>query len=675
MTNQLKRGACLLAALLICLCLFPACKKEGDNYRKSGFSYLTLDEKGRVETEVVLGSAEVQAHSGQTAYLYELKPGETADALTGKAPLDEAKVKSTLRFRFPLADGDRTRLYSGFVVGFSDGTLLSSDGYYIQNPQLTATDAAPFAWSQSPKGLVTDEAADAVELGCAHAMVEARFSELLNGSEAFSFGGASYTLSAEARALIDMKVKTATDAGMQVSLTLIPDQLPSMETAVALIDHLCARYAGGEYGKVTALFVDTAPLPDSGTDNGQAFTRTAAELFRVANTALRSRIANGRVYVISRKTLLSDTKIFFSQLQTHLTAGGEVTWGAAVVPTLPSPVWRAAGDDEMSPSELSKLHNFLIQDSLKASWFAVCGLAFSAADPNTQAASYAYAYREAVDADADLIFYASHVGDTAGLRASDGTERPITTLFSSIDSGLDAESLSLCKGTEGLDWDASDVNLTSRTAVSGVSIAESAHFDEEVLFDFTAEDGVRGFSGIGCLQAPAARESGSWQTSVLFCKVAPTYASRGGVCRVLDRADELRDFSSLSWQLLSYVPDAEICTVTLTLEGETDGGERVTYESRVDLKNNMWQTAVFYVEEFTALADPDRPCVIRLSTSSDAMSAQTPSDLWIHSVSGVKSGTDLGAALPIIVIAVSAVAVMTVVFLIYRKTSRETYKR
>ncbi len=675
MTKKIKRGACLMAALLFCLCLFPACKKEADEYRTSGFSYLTIGEKERVEAEVALSAADVRAHTGQTAYLYELRPGETADAVAGKEPLDEIKVKSTMRFRFSLHDGDRTRLYSAFAVGFSDGTVLSSDGYYIENPQLLATDTTAFAWSQSPKGLVIDEAADAVDLGCAHAMVEVRFSELLNGGESFSFGGADYTLSESARAAVDAKVKAASDVGMQVSLSLIPDRLPSMETAVALIDHLCARYAGGEYGTVSALFVQTASLPDPATDNGQTFTRGAAELFRAANTALRSRVANGRVYVISHKSLLSDTKIFFTQLQTRLAAGGEVDWGAAVSPTLPSPAWRVTGKDEMSLSALAELRNFLIEENLKASWFALHGLSFSANDPNEQAASYAYAYREAVDADADLIFYASHVGDAAGLRASDGSARPITAMFSTIDSGLDAESLSLCKSIEDLRWSDSRVDLTSRTVVSGISLAESPHFDEKMLFDFTSEDTISGFEGVGCLQAPVSRESGSWKTSVLFTKVGPTYAARGGVCRVLERTDELQGFSSLSWQLLSYVPEAEACAVTLTLEGETKGGERVLYESRVELKNNMWQTAVFYIEEFTALADPSRPCVLRLSTSSDTMSEETPCDLWIHSVCGVKTGTDLGAALPVIVIAVSAVAAMTVALLIYRKTSRETNKR
>ena len=626
---------------------------------KSGFRELTIDSKERVNAVVALDLRTVQAHTGETARLYELRPGEDIASITAHEPLDKARVSQTLKFRFPLNDNGRTRLYSSFAVVFEDGSLLSTDGYYIQNPQRLAVDTRAFPWASSPKGLCVDDADDAVALGAMHAMYEITLSELMNGNESISFGGNTYSVSADVLTGLDRQIGRADALGMQVSLTLHVDLTPTHDAYAALIDHLIARYTKDGHCALTAVFLRT---PDA---------TEAATLCRLTDLALRSRTENGRVYISPIATTLDETKVFFSTMQAQLLVGGAMNWGAAVTPQYDdsAAIAEKSGIENaaLTLSDLSALSDFLLNTQTgAATWLAVCGLSFSASDTDGQAASYACAYRQSISAHADLIFYKDHVDEPAGLRDANGNARRILSLFASIDTGLSTADRQLCLDRLGEKWDSNTNDLISRQTVSGIANTGLAGLEETPLFDFTTGE-CYDFCGIGASGTPESHHSAFWNAPVLYTWINPRYGEAGGICKCLHDASVLKNASSTSIRLLCQIPDTEVCTVQLTLEGTTAQGERLTYRSDVEIQSGVWQTATFQIGNFIADADLSQTVVLTLTTSADT---DTDEDyvLWVNSIDIRRPEKGLGTYLPVAVIGACLAIGFLAVFLIYRKT-------
>lgn len=654
----MKKIACLLLALLLLIGTLTGCQKNADPMAKSGFRELLIDEKGRVNAVVALDLRTVQAHTGETVALYELLPGEDISVTASREPLDEVKVSSALEFRFPLDEGGRTRLYSSFAVVFEDGAPLTTDVFYIQNPEMLAADTRAFPWASSPKGLCVDDADDAVSLGAMHAMYEISLSDLTAGGDSFTFQGVSYPISNTALTQLDSQLLRADALGMQVSLTLRVDTSATHAAYTALIDHLVSRYTKDGHCALTAIFLQI----DDAT--------TAAALCRTTALALRSRVANGRVYVAPTEATLDDTKVFFSTLQAQLLTGGELQWGAAVTPqfdTVTAATDTPLENGDLIVSVLSDFSAFLQADKSGApTWFAICGISYNAEDEDRQAADFAHAYRQSIMANADLVFYGSHTDDRTGLRAENSEPRRIVSLFASIDTGLSAADRRLCE--ELLDeWEPDTKDLVSRLTVSGVANAGTIGLEETSLFDFTTGE-TYGFVGIGTMDPLKSNHSATWNAPTLFTWVDPLYGERGGICKRLDDATILQNTSAASIRLLCQIPEASTCTAHLTLEGTTKEGERLTYESDVNIKNGVWQTVTFQIGNFIADADLSRSVVMTLTTSSDSETDE-PYTLWVNRIE-VRRPTEQGlrtylpALLTVGCLAVGFLATL----LIYRKT-------
>ncbi|MBQ7347511.1 MAG: hypothetical protein IJW55_06095 [Clostridia bacterium] len=650
--------------LALCAGVLNACKKS-DPLAKSGFDALTVDGKGRIHAEITVDLRTVQAHTGEKAFLYEALPGEPIASLTSREPLDEAKVDASMHFRCPLTDEDgRSRLYSSFYVMFEDGTLLFEDGYYVENPQKLAKNTAVFAWQSSPKALCGANADDAAAMNVAHVMYEVTLSELMNGTETFDFHGNTYTLSTDVLAALDKQIVSATDAGLQVSLTVIPDSVPSTECFAAVADRLAARYAGGENGLVSALFLQTAD------------SAMMPEFCRLATLALRSHVANGRVYVIAPSGTLSETQAFFADLQLSFAASGDIEWGAAVIPQATDDVpWENTDTDAMSVANFSALSDFLYSSSEEGrlSYFAVCGVAFDAADEDKQAVSYAYTYYAAVSANAGLIFYRDHVDEATGLRNEDGESRRIISVISDIDLGLSPADERLCEQIAGEAWGTYENVTASRVQVSGTSNIGTAGLTETILFDFTDGE-CHGFVGAGSLTVPESHHSASWNTPVLYTWINPTYGNAGGVRKVLANGEQLEDATSLSVQLLTQIPDTDACTVHLTLESVTEQGTRLTYENSVEISNGKWQTVTFGISSFVADFDPAQPCVLTL-TAEPLSDVDEDYVLWVRGINARYPERDLGGVLSVLIILACVSVGFLAVFLIYRKTAAKVRPR
>lgn len=672
---MIKRTTRFLAALLclaLLLCLLPACEKKASALAQNGISSLLLNAKTKVVTATVTISEKIlQEHKGETLKLYEVLPGASLAVCVTNPPIATQKIAPTTKFVFNLYDGQHSRLYSSFVVALEDGSFLSEQPKRIENPQVMANETYSFTWAGSPKGLYADDVNDSASLGAMHVMYELSFSALVEGNDTFSFGGRSYHYSKAALAELDGKIKSATDAGLQVSLTLIPDYIPTATHAAACFDLLASHYTGGVCGTVSAFFIGASP---------SLTASKAAQFAALANYALLSRVSNGRVYIVCGETTLSAAKAFFSDVKDSIERNGTFAWGAAVSPALTDEPWQPTETNELGElpltvSALSSLSTYLFSagKSGQASYFAVTKLSFSAQDLNRQAAALAYSYRTAVAAKAGLIFYAAHLADDCGLYTADGFSRPAAEIFHTVDTGLSENNEATIASYAGSAWKNLPAPKTTHVSKKGSATLGSSGYTDDVWFDFSSGSTL-GFDGIGNLTDPECRDSAALGTKVLYTWLNASTDNEAGVRKLLTDASVLDGMMSLTVKLLTQVPDAETCHIRLNLRGTSTRGALLTHVSEITLPNGSWQTATFQISEFVAEADLSEPCILTLTCEPDV---ETDEEyvFWLHSIRARRPGESPAPILPIVLILGGTLLSFLGVLLIHSQMQRRRRAR
>ena len=649
---------CIALCITLCGGMLASCTASPDPTASSAFQALRLDGKGNLTAEVSLDLREVQAHTGQKAYLYELLPGEELSALTDKQPVAEAKVASSVRFQFSLTEGEHTRLYSTFVLGYSDGTLLPSLCRVPENPETIASSTVSFLWSTDPKGLALSDAADAAALGCPHGMVEVHFSSLLSASDlTHSFRGTEYALSGSTVTALDQQIRSATDAGLQVSLRITPDS-GSEAQQTALLDFLTARYAGGEHGSITAIFADFSTL-DAAVDR-------AARFVTLAQRALGSRVENGRVYAMAPQADVEGTKQFFEALGNAIGGVTSMSWGAAVtLAESDSEPWDASDEALITPKTLSTFFTALRAQKHHPTWLALCDLSFdSLGDEALQAVSYAYTYAQASAAGAGLIYCKQN--------ALSDTE---AEFFAEIDTGLNASLSSVCQSVSAEAWTSISKLTPTRKTLSGIGSYGSVSGTRTALFDFTSGD-CFGFSAVGSISAPESHLSKTWNAPVLYTWLNTSH-NETGVQKVLSNGTALKGATALSAQVLAQYASSESCTLTLRLQGMDTQGKLLTYQSQATVAGGRWQTATFQISPFLAEADLSRPCVLTLLTSPIEKNAENSENtengenfvFWVKALWTVVPVADYSMLTPILLTVGGVGVTFLLIFLLYRISS------
>ena len=639
-------------ATLLCLaaliCLFPACKQSANVLAPNGISSLLLNAKTKTVTATVsVSEKSLQEHAGENLRLFEVLPGGTLKGCLSDTPIATQRISASSKITFNLFDGQRSRLYSSFVIAFEDGSFLSEQPKRIQNPQVMANETYRFTWASSIKGLSGTDAEQTGALGAMHVMYELSLADLAKGSDTFAFGGTSYRYSKAALTKLDGQIKAATEAGLQVSLLLIPDYIPSAMQATAFFDLLASHYAGGVCGTVSAFFIGASPALNP---------TQAAQFAALANYALLSRVSNGRVYVVSDADTLSEAKAFFSDVKNSIERNGAFEWGAAVSPVPSDNPWEAPtanefGELPLTVSTLSSLstHLFSAGKSGQASRLAVVSLSCSAEDPDRQAAVLAYSYRAAFAAKVDTVFYAAHTDEAFGLYATDGSPRRAAEVFRTVDSELSEDNERLLSSFAQDAW--KQLKLSAKTTHllkrGGATLGDSG-YDDDVWFSF-ADGDTHSFEGIGSLTDPKCHSSAALGTQVLYTWMDPTAEGDVGLRRLFPRAEVLRDTRSLTLKLLTQVPNADTCRIRLQLRGTATRGSLLTHVSEITLENGVWQTATFQISEFVANADLSEPCILTITCEPDQ-----PTDeeyvLWLHSIRARRPDENKGQLLPLALI-------------------------
>ena len=689
--SVLLRGIALLTAILLTLPLLAACKKEQE--LTEGEPSLTVDEDGVMNFLVKLGAADLQAHAGQTAYLYELTPGEGVSAINEKSAMLQNKVSSKIRFAFPVTTEDgMDRRCNTYLMTFSDGTIFS-EPIPLSNPEVLATNTEPFPNANGIKGMASVSEELARSLHSTHTLISLSASELLTGDAAASRNGVTVALNEALLEQTDKQVADAARAGMQISLELILDPDLSVATGAAIVNLLTDRYKDAESGAVTALILKDGKPAFVGADDEvaddvyRASVEKYAQLMGVAHTAMVSRVQNGRVY-FGADLKTEKMKSYVADVYEALNETASVPFGVALYPRSLTGSLLSEQNGEGAPSDdahgdlllsdLTDAAEFFSDKLGRTSRLCILGLKISAADPELQSALYTYAYRAARNAQADFLIYGTPVDDETGLYDSNGLPRPAAECFALADTSENLLGETLASNRLGAEWE----RLNSVRAAR-VSITEPANrgVSEDLgkrYFDFSEGDPM-GFAAVGTATEPAVVTSESWNGQVMMTAISGgAFGEASGLRCEVTEVKKLRNAHVLSANLLPQSSGAEEAEVTLLLEGTAADGRAISLRSSLTLPCNEWQAVSFHVRGFTSLMDENAPCSVTLTMEPSSENA--PSDahhaLWLHSVNLRQAAPDYSGILLVGIVAAGfGVGFSVVLILSVQKKKRERRDR
>lgn len=683
-TGFFKRGTALLVLVLMLLPLLCACGGKADPLAKTGFESITLTKKGGVVATLILSAADVAAHKGEYAYLYEIHPNEdpTTVALSGKTAIAQARISSEMKFKFDLYSGKRSRLLSGFAAYYADGSPITPTARAIDNPALLAPKTAAPLWNGTPKGVYVSDAEAAVALGTSHAVFSVATSDLGRPSSEhdtlrYTYAGTEYSVSRMELAELDRKILSAYRAGMQVTLELSVrmgelDENPQSEMLrrTALLDFLCARYSGEERGVLSAIVFGTWRFSAD----------EMAQLASIAHRALLSRVAGGRIYVQAEGFTDADALRYFTDFEKALSKISDMPWGAAVEVDCGNPrAWDRAVAG-LAPSVLPALHKDLSALPNSPAFFAAFWRGIDPlASNDVRAVDFAYCYAKAAEARADMIFFA----EQDVLYNADGGACALTEIYRDIDVGLNGSQLRLCREVSGLDAVADAVAgiPVTRTLLYGVGGVGETGWRDKLLFDFSTGE-MHGFTAVGASAAakgsnPASAYSVAYGTDVLHTWLSRDKAQTG-VRKTLADAKAFKRAETLSVAFLAQYGTEGIdnCRLILTLCGVDGSGEAILFEAEAVAPADKWQTAAFNVSAFSAVVDPESPVLMTLSVESEDGSAPAEDfGLWIHSVSVRKQTRDLTLLLVLLVSFAGVAVGFVLFFIIYRRQSKRADRK
>ena len=624
----------MLAALLLLLLLLPtlpACSPEREVYR-TGIDSFTVSSAGIATLTVGLTPDRVEALDGKILSLVEVLPGETVAEVVGRAPLCEAAAEAWTAFRFPLAEGEKNHLYSSFLVRLPDGSYLRDTPLFLTDPtpMATATQKNPTCKvikgvnvSETELSLGDPNADYAASIGCTKGEIRVGLSALIPGS----------AINLAALEDLDRQVEDAYLAGLAVTLTLVPDFELGRKEMTLLLDQLAARYATGSHGGILSNIVFLAP-PAMNADE-------ASELLRLAQLAFHSRNAGVSFYLLSEGRTLEETKTFFSEVTTRISAGGDFLWGAGVVPVLSSvEAWKKDDTDAVGLDDLYDLAQFLTtSNNRKERPLLVGKVTLVHGDEEDMTASLVYAYRMAVQAGADLFFYDELRSGSTGLRTLNGEASALGRVFATIDRS-DVETDRICLRAMGLEaFEALPPAEGKRLDTVGVASPGSSGDGDLVLFDFSTGDD-HGFSPVGEASMPQKHDSSAWSAPVLYTWFNPTEPGVNNGIRRLLSSDELpKNSTTLSLDLLTQLPAGVEGQIRLTLVGTANGSRLLRHTSEMRIRGDSWQTVNFGIADFLSELSDGSPVLLMLEVLPDEP-VDTSYVFWLRQIRAVVPATE-----------------------------------
>ncbi len=730
MRKIFKKTLCIAVFLLCALMLF-SCGEEAV-------------EEGRMTAKLVLSGKEIKitaAFSAEVAesnrdkmlYLFELVPGNDINDIQKLSPIAQANFGSTVSFTVPFSDGGAQRIASGFVVAVFDGARNTYETVndcvaYIANPEELAINRDEYPQTHSIKGVYAENLTDAVTLGVSHAVVDLAIEDylLLSGSASsvsHNFGGESYYFDRDAVELLDKKIKSYSELGINIYLRVYLGSAyseldegyrvlsyPSTEkgrryysinvndpTAAkafgAFVDLITERYTRKDklYGFAPSLILgrgeNSAHLGNSQSELlAGEYVKDYAVAARMAYNILLSNYANGRFYISTDKYFSSSRGAEHMSATNFLTAfsgearrQGDYAWNLSTELSAPvatnDRIWYDTENTAvLTPNNLSDLtsgllsrEEFLFEGDTRCvavSDFELYCHKESEASEFNQAASYAYAYyRAAADGKIEALIY-STVCDTenasTGLR-SKNAPKDIYDIVRTIDTDRELpEGFSTLIGAA---WSTLYEDRELRDKVErGRSSSGTAAIGDREKYKI---DTLFGFDD-GTLMGFSAVSGGyvglvrEENSSRLKAELTATDGMPVGIiCGGIDERSLAGQYLIVPLRISSS--DPTVRTFTLTLSLLQNGDQIRNYTSSLDIAGGEYATAIFNISDFTA-SKLGTDVALLLSVNAEKSADIT---LFIDEILTGKEPDNIVLTVVLIVLGVLAVGALMTVFIIW----------
>lgn len=669
--SRFFRAMCGLLCLLLLLPLLPSCKKESTTQKN--VPVLTAENDGSLTYSVVLDDALLQAHKKQRVDLFELLPGETTDAIAQKSPIAAKSVAREICFELPMTDAQgSSRLHRKYFAFFSDGTPLADAPCSLSNPENLAKSKEPFPHANRAKGLYAANEELSAYLHSAHTLVELSLSDLLSEANGNALSGSALeALPSILKA--DEQLRAASRAGMQITLTLTDSASASLDTVSLLIEILLTRYSADNVGTVSAVILREDPTTDTVSE-----PQRAAELLRFLHLSLRSRFANGQVYLASSGS--AEAISAHVQAVNRATAS-DFSFGVALspLPVTASMIKNGEKPERLSLADLQKTSDFLFRELGIAAPLALIDLEISAEDEDLQAALLTYTYRLALQCKFDLVFYRAQTDAKFGLFDENEAPRLAATAYRLADTAENAEGERLAQKLLPSDWEALERPRAERVAVVGVSnLGTTGDFGDR-LFDFSSDKHPT-FTTAGLGSDPVTVRSELWNTQVLTASLSSNGTPNGSGYRFLSKDSSfLQELHVISANLLPQTATEGSAVVTLCIDATATDGKAISYTSSISLNCNAWQTVSFHVRSFTSLMDSSKPCTVTLLMKPETNGESQDFALWLHSVNArraeASSPAILITVLSIAAFGISAGTVIAIASILFGKRRKKIAKK
>ncbi len=381
-----------LLAIVMTLGMFPT-TVAADGGDVSEITSVTLNKKKTELTiEISLAKDYVKENKSASIYVFEILPYQTEDGISSLTPVKSVKVSENITVKIPFVNGNATRLYSKFVVAekIADGSYRTvTNARYVDNVTVLAENTEVFPTRSSKKGLQFESFSDAQQLGVAHTVIDVPINEYMvspdsEDGDSFIYDGITFYVRKSKMALLDHRVKTYTDAGINVYFNIIltaPYDLPhavigelygdltspeasqyaintksesGMKIYQAFVDYLAAHYTRADraYGFVPAMILgfevnSTWTWNDLSVTELDAQVDAYAAAFRVLYTAMTSHYSGGRVYISLGNNFNAGvsgpdgdvhpdygypTKDYLDLFAAKIKGCGDIPWGLAINP-------------------------------------------------------------------------------------------------------------------------------------------------------------------------------------------------------------------------------------------------------------------------------------------------------------------------------------------------------
>lgn len=272
-----------------------------------GTAQARIDENGQIAIAGTVKPAFVETHPNERLYLFELAMYEDPKSdLAGKTPLAEADLAEAFRFETPMNDGERSRLYSKFVVasGTGDGeyTLMAAPQYVV-NPEVLAENQEPYPQAKSIKGLQVQMTGDAQELGISHAAINVPYNELTyktnknpNNTIPYTVEGKTYYFNKNRIEDLDRQIKSLSDNGIIVSLILIMYDTKNSDSANEYLIHPDSEPGGTVYALNTANALGVEYVKATTKFLADRYSMASEQYGRAVNYIVGNEIGQNRIW-------------------------------------------------------------------------------------------------------------------------------------------------------------------------------------------------------------------------------------------------------------------------------------------------------------------------------------------------------------------------------------------